>query len=194
MRIFVFFAVTSPLFFLHEAGAEFECTSDVSFKVAQAQAKPEDKAAEAAAVAPSGEGREVFYAGISSRGADEEAAKNELKKKIDVSKEKAMTQCRAMYENRSSCIATKYSSMESVINTLDFKARAELQKAIRSDCDKQAGACVEATATDAKCTQVAAAADAAEGAKPEGEEAAKGAEAGKEAKGGGEKKKEEKKK
>ncbi len=187
IRFLVFFGAGGLFLFPGEAKAEFECGCDILFKV-KSGAKSEGGQPEAGAGVPAAdEGREVFFAAIRSLGADEETARSDLKKKIDISKEKAIAQCRTVYENKSTCIATKYSTMEAVINTLDFKARDELQKAIRSDCDKQAGTCVEAKATEAVCRDVSAA--AAEGAKPEGEEAAKGAEAGKDAKGGGEKKK-----
>jgi len=170
------------------AKADSECTANISFKVGPHQKPQESAEGTPPAAAP----REVFFESLTVRGASEEMARAELKKKADISKEKAMAQCKATFENKASCMATKYSIMESVIKTLDFKTRNELQRAIQSDCERQSGVCLEVSAGEAACKEISAAAPEA---KPEGgEEGAKAAEEGKDAKGGAAAKKEEKKK
>ena len=155
--------------------AEFNCAADVSFRWRSVPVTEKDVKTEDNQAAPD-KPKETFFEMVTAKGEKEEAAREELEKKLAPVKERALRQCREQYENQSACIATKYSKMESVLNTLDFKARDELQKAIHQDCLRQTGSCIEAAAGEVKCREIVTASVEAQ----QTPEAGKTAEAGKE--------------
>ena len=161
---FVVLLLIAPL-----AQAEFRCSSEIVFAVA-----PLGGGAPAAEGGKA-EGRKTYFSTIEAKGESEPAAKEALAKLVAPAQEKAMAQCRKSYENNAECLAVKYKSLESLLQSLDYKGRAELQKAITSDCAAQSGKCVEASAGETKCHEVVAAAAGSEEAKAEGGEAAKDA-------------------
>ena len=155
----------SPLFLVASlpilAQAEFNCLSEISFKVqgsGQAVATTPDTSK--GQVPPKNEAlipgpeRNVFFSTIEDKGDTEDLAKEKLQRKIPQEKERALKFCSSNYENLAGCLASKYASMDSVISTLDFKARTELQKAIAGDCKAQSGRCLDATASEAKCKEI----------------------------------------
>ena len=173
----VFFAFLLPCL----SEAEFACRSEISFKV-QSASQPVSATPDASKSQNGGKveppvpapEREVFFTAIEEKGDSEENAREKVQRKVPQEKERAIKFCTSNYENVAGCLASKYASMDSVIATLDFKARAELQKAISSDCRAQSGKCLDAKASDPKCSELQAPKEAAAADAGKGKEAAAG--------------------
>lgn len=129
------------------ARADFVCSSDVTYKW-----KEEGVGTPAAGSANSE--KAVHFSITDAAGDSEEAAKAKLSPLLIAAKARAALACQEEHENQSKCIATKYSAMSTVVNSLSFSARKELEESIISDCKKSQGKCLEASSSDPKCSEV----------------------------------------
>ncbi|NMC62475.1 MAG: hypothetical protein GYA55_04835 [SAR324 cluster bacterium] len=161
-----------------QASAEFKCSSEISYKWTSSFKAQEGKES---ANTDSGNSSEqnkneemVYYQSVLAQGENADLAKENLGKQIPPMKEKAAQQCKLSHENKAACIATKFDSMDAVLNKLDFKARSELQRVIMHDCDLQTGKCLEVVASEPDCKEIGK----ADEKKTEGVEAEKAKEAG----------------
>lgn len=95
---------------------------------------------------------EVIWGIAEAQDKTEEDAKAALGEQIIRSKLKAGQICRKNHENLSGCVATKYSTMASVMQRLGFAARKALEKAIAADCAAQQGTCKGTSTSEPICT------------------------------------------
>jgi len=157
------------------SAADFECFSDVSYKW--------KKGPELITPAPTpGEEITFEWGRVRGRGKDEADAKLKLAEALQDAKGKALSECKQAHESTADCLAAKYASMSSTINSLRFEARKSLEQAISADCALQKGSCTGVSATDAQCAEKASASAATTPA------AGAAAGAGKDAKGAAKKK------
>ncbi len=148
------FVVSALIFclFLNDAKAEFECFATVSYKWRK---KPQEKAASEKVpegAAPAAD-QVVDLARISGDGADESAAKSKLNQLLPEARTKASEACKKSHESKAECLAAKYSSMSSTLNTLRFDSRKSLEDAIANDCEAQSGACLDVAVSEIQCAE-----------------------------------------
>ncbi len=151
------------------AAAEFVCSSDVSFSWAKAVTPVPTPSDEAAGVArQAGKGGPshtpaatspapivVRVAGVQRFGLDEAGAKANLEIEVNRQKTRAAESCRRDHESPGDCLATKLASRASTLNSLGFSARAELEKALRTECFEQQGTCLGAESSPPQCREYA---------------------------------------
>jgi hypothetical protein len=130
------------------AAAQYSCESEVSYKWKPA----EDEEAE----------REVQWSVLQSSAEDEAAAKRKLSDMLMREKSKLREICIKRHENLAGCLASKLSSMESVLSTAGFKSRQLLEEAAQKDCQSQQGSCLAVTSSEIKCEAPAVEEDAEE--------------------------------
>ena len=187
------------LFFPGSVRAEFVCSSDISYRWVRSDSAVEqqertsskdDKAEAPTAVPvtppPAAAASQVRYATVERGGGDEAAAKTSLGIELSRQKARASERCKREHESFGECLATKMSVKGSVLNSLSFSARAQLEKALTEECQLQQGRCLGVDSSEPVCREVVKADKAEKGApavevksgdeskKPE--EAAKGAE------------------
>ncbi len=154
LAIIQFFLV----FMTDAAHADFTCAADVSFKWQQDAEQPPApvKADEKSPPAPAATSQpeDSFWARVEVKGKDEAQSKGALGERVVAEQAAAMRECRKQHENLAGCIGSKYYAMGSVLNTLGFTARKNLEDAIRSDCEKRQGKCLGASAGEAKCQEI----------------------------------------
>lgn len=138
----LFLALYSPPIVI----AEVECKAQVSYKWKKTE----------------GEEQTEDVTAVASTGADEAEAKAKLEAILPEQKRKAWEACRNDHENVAECMATKYTSMSSVISSLGFEARKSLEQAIASDCSAQQGGCTAVVVSESKCVAKEGAAGAGE--------------------------------
>lgn len=114
----------------------------------------------AAAAAPSGAAPEptpavttVHLMGIERSGADEASAKALLEVESGRQRIKASDLCRRDHESFGSCVAQKLSGRSSTLNSLDFRTRSEVEKALSEECRQQQGSCLGVEVSEPKCRQ-----------------------------------------
>jgi hypothetical protein len=150
--------------------AEFACQSDVSYKWARTtrnETVPQGASAGAtkgpavpAATAGSGQQAEpliVRFLGIERVGKDEAEAKRVLETEINRQKVRASEDCLREHEAFGVCVATKLSTKSSVLNSLSFSARADLEKALTEECQGQQGRCLGVEASQPVCRELVSA-------------------------------------
>jgi hypothetical protein len=178
-----------------QAVAEFACSAEVSYRWVKGgtagaahgaavqvgsgeKAKgPASNPTTSAGTAPAAGGVVVVrYAAVERKGTDEAAAKQALGAEIGRQKIRASEACQRDHEGFGACVGTKLSTKSSLLNSLSFSVRAEVEKAILDECREQQGACQAVESTEPQCKEViateapAAGADAKKGdsKKPEG--------------------------
>lgn len=190
-----FFSFLVAFSFVELASAEFVCTSEVSYKwikqtsdadevgsgsVATAsgppKAGPTPKSPEAAAERPQPVPSNMRFATVERAGRDEVAAKSALAVEVTRQKARASERCKRDHENFGECLATKLSVKSSVLNSLSFSTRSQVESAITEECKGQQGTCLSVDSSEPACREVVASARA--GAEPA---AAASSEAGKKA-------------
>lgn len=133
------------IFFLggfSNAVSEFLCRTEISYKWKR---EKEEVASES------------LYSSLEQKGVDEKSAKDQLLQKVPREKGKALEHCRKHHQNLAGCIATKYGSVASVLQTLGFSARKAVQDAIAEDCGNLQGQCGEIVSSDPVCQELVAA-------------------------------------
>lgn len=144
--------------------AEFICSSDVSYKwvktaaskseepaVPQKESKQEPVTPLPATPLPSAAPSHVRYASVERGGADEAAAKTALNIELSRQKARASERCRREHESFGECLATKLSVKGTVLNSLSFSARAQLEKALTEECQVQQGTCLAVESSEPVC-------------------------------------------
>ena len=162
--------VLTSVFMLFPAlgNAEFICSSDVSYKwVKTAPSKSEEPALPhkeskeepvssppAAMPVPPAAPSHVRYAAVERGGVDEAAAKMALNIELSRQKARASERCKREHESFGECFATKLSVKGTVLNSLSFSARAQLEKALSEECQVQQGACLAVESSEPACREV----------------------------------------
>jgi hypothetical protein len=91
---------------------------------------------------------------IERGGADEAAAKTAVQVEADRQRVRASESCKRDHESFGTCVALKMNLQSSVLNSLGFSARAELEKALSEECRQQQGTCISVEVTEPKCHEV----------------------------------------
>jgi hypothetical protein len=147
------------------ARAEFACQSDVSYKWVRTEKNetggalaPTGVAAkETARGAVSGGQAEpliVRFLATERLGKDEAEAKRALEAEISRQKVRLSELCVREHETFGACVATKLSTRASVLNSLSFSARAELEKALTAECQGQQGRCLGVQVSEVVCREL----------------------------------------
>lgn len=144
------------------ADAEFACSAEVSYRWVKGAAGRDGKLASGgekaatpgAAGSVSEAGVVVRFASIERKGGDEAAAKQALAAEIGRQKIRASESCKRDHEGFGECVATKMSVKASLLNSLSFSARTELEKAVLDECREQQGSCVSVDSTEPQCKEV----------------------------------------
>lgn len=113
------------------------------------------------------------YTTVERAGKDEVEAKSALQIEVSRQKGRASDRCRQDHENFGQCLATKLSVKSSVLNSLSFSARAQLEKALTEECQIQLGTCLSVASTDPMCRETVAAGGKGASAPPAAAEGAK---------------------
>jgi len=154
-----------------EGAAEFRCSSDISYKWVKRQ--PASTPAPAGAAKPAGvnqapaptpappqptpEPTIVRLLGLERSGTDEASARAALQMETDRQRIRASEACKRDHEAFGTCVALKMSSQATILNSLSFSARSELEKALSEECRHQEGTCLGVEVSDPKCREIAAA-------------------------------------
>lgn len=155
------------LLFPDLARAEFLCSADVSYKWVKAAASQSDEPPvpakgssgdvvtppAATAVSPSAPSL-VRFASVERGGADEAAAKMALNIELGRQKARASEKCKRDHESFGECLATKLSVKATVLNSLSFSARSQLEKALTEECQAQQGTCMAVESSEPVCREV----------------------------------------
>jgi hypothetical protein len=99
----------------------------------------------------------VRFSGIERVGKDEAEAKRILESEVSRQKVRASEICLRDHEAFGACVATKLSTKSSVLNSLSFSTRAELEKALTEECQGQQGRCLGVEVSDAVCRELVSA-------------------------------------
>jgi hypothetical protein len=159
--------LTSVLMLFPALGnAEFICSSDVSYKwvktaaskseesvVPQKESKEVSVTPTAAPAVPAAAPSQVRYASVERGGADEAAAKTALNIELSRQKARASERCKREHESFGECLATKLSVKGTVLNSLSFSARAQLEKALTEECQAQQGTCLSVESSEPACRE-----------------------------------------
>jgi hypothetical protein len=164
----MFFAVIFVLTDKPLVEAEFACRSDVSYKWARVSknetgGSSSPTAGDAKGTAgPSGSKEQaesliVRFMGIERVGKDEAEAKRSLEAEAGRQKVRASEICLREHEAFGACVATKLSMRSSVLNSLSFSARSELEKALTEECQGQQGRCLGVDLSEPVCRELVSA-------------------------------------
>lgn len=151
--------------------AEFKCSSEISYKWAKRQPAPTPHAGTAvkaggpsqapaptpAPPQPTPEPTIVRLLGLERGGTDEVSARASLQTETDRQRIRASEACKRDHEAFGTCVALKMSGQATVLNSLSFSARAELEKALTEECRQQEGTCLGVEVSEPKCREVVAA-------------------------------------
>ena len=132
--------------------AEFICSADVHYKWRRASSSENTTNGE------SQNEHTVYWTSIEKQAATEEAAKEMVHKVSLAERGNAERACSTTHQNLSGCIASKYSSLSSSVNSLGFAARKSIEEAIDADCKLQQGKCSGSVVSEINCRQSAEAA------------------------------------
>lgn len=160
------------------AHAEFSCSSEVSYKWVKqtsdadgatggsvATASPtgtpgtggaEKKGSGDSADKPQPVPSNMRFATVERAAKDEASAKNALAVEVARQKARASERCKRDHENFGECLATKLSVKSSLLNSLGFSTRAQVETAITEECKAQQGTCLTVESADPVCREVAA--------------------------------------
>jgi hypothetical protein len=159
--------------------AEFACSAEVSYKWTKGKVAVQSAGGASGAAGGASGGRAgatataaaggappsvVRFSTVERTGADEVAAKAALQIEINRQKVRASESCKRDHEGFGACVSTKLSVQSSVLNSLSFSVRNEVEKAILDECREQQGACVAVESSDPSCKEIVAAAVPASGA------------------------------
>ena len=114
----------------------------------------------------------VRVASVERAGIDEAAAKTALAVEVNRQKSRASERCKHDHESFGECLATKLSAKAAVLNSLSFSTRAQLEKALTTECETQQGVCLGVDASEPVCRETGAPAAAAAQGKDKAPDAA----------------------
>lgn len=109
----------------------------------------------------------VRVASVERVGADEAGAKAVLSVELHRQKGRASERCKREHESFGECLATKLSVKASVLNSLSFSSREQLEKALMAECQTQQGQCLGVESTEPVCREVGGSGVATPSASPE---------------------------
>lgn len=95
--------------------------------------------------------------GLERGGIDESGARTALQMEVDRQRIRASEACKREHEAFGTCVALKMSSQSTVLNSLSFSARSELEKALADECRHQEGTCLGVEVSEPKCREIVAA-------------------------------------
>jgi hypothetical protein len=70
---------------------------------------------------------------------------------------RASEACKREHEAFGTCVALKMSARATVLNSLSFSARSELERALAEECRQQEGTCLGVEVSEPKCREIVAA-------------------------------------
>lgn len=139
------------------ARADFVCSSEMAYKWARNQrevssAAKDDKAASAGGdkVEPS----VVKLMAVERPGIDENAAKEALQAEVSRQRPRISALCKKEHESFGDCVAGKLSNKSSMLNSLSFSVREEVQRGLINECKEQSGTCLSVEVSEPKCREV----------------------------------------
>lgn len=97
---------------------------------------------------------QVRYATVERGGNDEVTARTLLGVELGRQKARASDRCKREHESFGECLATKLSVKGSVLNSLSFAARTQLERALTEECQGQQGTCLSVESTEPVCREV----------------------------------------
>jgi len=167
-RFLMFFTMIFVLMDKPLLEAEFVCRSDVSYKWARVSKNETGGSASPTAGDAKGstgasgskeqaESLIVRFTAIERVGKDEAEAKRVLEAEVGRQKVRASEICLREHEAFGACVATKLSTKSSVLNSLSFSARSELEKALTAECQGQQGRCLGVDVSEPACREVVSA-------------------------------------
>ena len=163
------FALVSSTLSAHQVSAEFRCASEISYKWVKTATEPRPLHGAAAPVAvpgqtpvttqppppkPTPEPTVVRLMGLERAGVDENTAKVSLQMEVDRQRIRASEACKRDHESYGTCMALKMSARSTILNSLSFNARADLEKALAEECKQQEGTCLGVDVTEPKCREI----------------------------------------
>ncbi len=110
----------------------------------------------------------VYWGIISAKGDTEENAKKNLDNALLEKQGDIIKKCKEEHEGLSRCIAGSYASLKEVLATSTFKAREELEKSIKQDCENKVGYCLNTEKKDSICNEIKEVSVTAEKSKKKG--------------------------
>ena len=153
-----------------EVMAEFRCSSEISYKWVKSPPEPRPSHGGPAPVAlpgqtpvanptprppaPTPEPTIVRLMGLERSGSDENAAKGSLQMEVDRQRIRASEACKRDHESYGTCVALKMSARSTILNSLSFNARADLEKALAEECKQQEGTCLGVDVSEPKCREI----------------------------------------
>lgn len=96
----------------------------------------------------------VHFTSIERRAGTEEMARTLLEGDIQRQKARAFERCRRAHESFGDCVSTKLSTKGTVLNSLSFSARSQVEKALVDECRVSQGECQAVTASDPICVSI----------------------------------------
>ncbi|MBX7136572.1 MAG: hypothetical protein K1X83_01215 [Oligoflexia bacterium] len=118
--------------------ADFVCKSQLSYKWKKEKAEQEET---------------VEVGLVEASGKDQAQVKARLEDLLPESKTQALQNCKKEHESVAECLADKFASMASVLNSMRFEARKSLEQAISADCEIRKGLCTTAASTEIVCAE-----------------------------------------
>ncbi|MCB0335546.1 MAG: hypothetical protein KDD62_04550 [Bdellovibrionales bacterium] len=97
--------------------------------------------------------KKVLFKKLSVTGKDEPLAKQKAKDKGKEELSAADLQCNKLHEDLAGCMAAKFHASRSVLQTLSFKARKDLEDAIVEGCKGQEGVCGISELSEPRCRE-----------------------------------------
>jgi hypothetical protein len=109
----------------------------------------------------------VRVASVERAAVDEAGAKAALSVELHRQKGRASERCKREHESFGECLATKLSVKASVLNSLSFSSREQLEKALMAECQAQQGQCLGVESSEPVCREVGGGGVATPSASPE---------------------------
>lgn len=136
--------------------AESLCSADVSYAWSRfsedaAIEQVDSKTPKTPKTSPGEELIRVHFTSIERRARDEKTARNLLQSDIQRQKARAMQRCKRAHESFGECVSTKLSTKSTVLNSLSFTARSQLEEALIQECQVSRGICGSVTASEPAC-------------------------------------------
>jgi hypothetical protein len=110
----------------------------------------------------------VHFTSIERRGRDEKTARLLLDGDIQRQKARASDHCKRAHEAFGECVATKLSVKGTLLNSLSFSARAQVESALVDECRVQQGVCGSVSSSEIVCRDVEEPSEQAAESKGEG--------------------------
>ena len=158
-------ALLSPLLSASSVYAEFRCSADISYtwvkKAAVETSRPEGPRGTTPGQTPTPlppvptpEPTLVRLLGVERGGVEEASAKAALQLETDRQRIRASEACKREHEAFGTCVALKMNARSTVLNSLSFSARSELERALAEECRQQQGTCLAVDVSEPKCREI----------------------------------------